>query len=261
MTATVAFLLIFASMISQIVFLFLCGKVQDRVSHYMLITAALLLFLTTGIRSNQIGFLAITNTFESLIFFSGAIALILSVYKFKARGKVLPLVYFGGTVLSIMLLAVAASPAIPKEALPPIPALRSHWLVLHVTFAFIGEAFFAFAFAASIFQIAARDERNKRIADRISYTSIGIGYPVFTAGALIFGAIWAQYAWGSYWSWDPKETWALVTWIVYTGYLHTRFVAKMKGRTSAILSIVGFCLTMFTFFGVNYLLSGLHSYG
>ena len=114
MTATVAFLLIFASMISQIVFLFLCGKVQDRVSHYMLITAALLLFLTTGIRSNQIGFLAITNTFESLIFFSGAIALILSVYKFKARGKVLPLVYFGGTVLSIMLLAVAASPAIPK---------------------------------------------------------------------------------------------------------------------------------------------------
>ena len=70
----------------------------------------------------------------------------------------------------------------------------------------------------------------------------------------------AQYAWGSYWSWDPKETWALVTWIVYTGYLHTRFVAKLKGKTSAILSIVGFCLTMFTFFGVNYLLSGLHSY-
>jgi ABC-type transport system involved in cytochrome c biogenesis permease subunit len=261
MTATVAIFLIFASMVTQIVFLFLRGKVHDRVSHYMLITAALLLFLTTGIRSNQIGFFAITNTFESLIFFSGVIALILFVYKLKARNLVLPLVYFGGTVLSIILLAVASSPNIPKVALPPIPALRSHWLVLHVTFSFIGEAFFAFAFAASVYYLSVKDEEKKKAADRITYISIGIGYPVFTAGALIFGAIWAQYAWGSYWSWDPKETWALVTWIVYTGYLHIRFVAKLKGRASAILSIIGFSLTMFTFFGVNYLLSGLHSYG
>jgi ABC-type transport system involved in cytochrome c biogenesis permease subunit len=168
MTATVAFFLIFASMVLQIVFLFLRGKVHDRVSHYMLITAALLLFLFTAIRSIQIAFFAITITFESLIFFSGVIALILFVYKLKAKDEVLPLVYFGGTVLSIILLAVASSPNIPKVALPPIPALRSHWLVLHITFAFIGEAFFAFAFAASIYQIAARDERKKEIADRIT---------------------------------------------------------------------------------------------
>lgn len=97
--------------------------------------------------------------------------------------------------------------------------------------------------------------------DRIVYTSIGIGYPIYTAGALIFGAVWAQYAWGSYWSWDPKETWALITWLVYTGYLHTRLVKKWRGNMTALLSIVGFAFTMFTFFGVNYLLSGLHSYG
>ncbi len=84
---------------------------------------------------------------------------------------------------------------------------------------------------------------------------------MFTAGALIFGAIWAQHAWGSYWSWDPKETWALITWIIYTGYLHTRFVKKMRGKGSAVISIIGFVFTIFTFFGVNYLLSGLHSYG
>jgi ABC-type transport system involved in cytochrome c biogenesis permease subunit len=261
MTATAAFILLCASLVVQIVFLFLRGKAHDRFSHFPLLGATLLLFLTTVLRSVQIEFFAITNTFESLVFFSGVIALILFIYKLKAKRSVLPLVMFGGTVLSIILLAIASSPNIPKEALPPIPALRSHWLVLHVTFSFIGEAFFAFAFAASIYFLAAKDEEKKRVADRITYTSIGIGYPVFTAGALIFGAIWAQYAWGSYWSWDPKETWALVTWIVYTGYLHTRFIAKMKGKTSAILSIVGFCLTMFTFFGVNYLLSGLHSYG
>ena len=99
----------------------------------------------------------------------------------------------------------------------------------------------------------------KRI-DKIIYTSIAIGYPIYTAGALIFGAIWAQYAWGSYWSWDPKETWALITWFIYTGYLHTRLIKKWRGKMTALLAIVGFVFTMFTFFGVNYLLSGLHSY-
>ena len=92
------------------------------------------------------------------------------------------------------------------------------------------------------------------------YTTIIIGYPIFTAGALIFGAIWAEAAWGSYWSWDPKETWALVTWLVYTAFLHSRLVMKLKGRVSAIFSLVGFIFTIFTFWGVNYLLAGLHSY-
>jgi cytochrome c-type biogenesis protein CcsB len=97
--------------------------------------------------------------------------------------------------------------------------------------------------------------------DRLVATSIGIGYPIFSAGALVFGAIWAETAWGAWWSWDPKETWALITWLIYTAYLHTRLVKGMRGRTSAILAIVGFLATVFTFFGVNYLLSGLHSYG
>ncbi len=97
--------------------------------------------------------------------------------------------------------------------------------------------------------------------DRLMATSIGIGYPIFTAGALVFGAIWAETAWGSWWSWDPKEIWALITWLIYTAYLHTRLVRKMRGRVSAVLVIVGFLATLFTFFGVNFLLSGLHSYG
>ena len=79
-------------------------------------------------------------------------------------------------------------------------------------------------------------------------------------GALIFGAVWAKVAWGDYWSWDPKEVWALITWFAYALYLHTRLVLDWKGVRTAIVAIVGFILAMFTFLGVNYLLSGLHSY-
>ncbi|HUV08506.1 MAG TPA: cytochrome c biogenesis protein CcsA, partial [Spirochaetia bacterium] len=148
-----------------------------------------------------------------------------------------------------------------KEILPPIPALQSYWLVLHVTFAFIGEAFFVVGFFAAIYFLVLKDEGRRKAVDRFMYTAIAIGYPIYTAGALIFGAIWAQSAWGKYWSWDPKETWALITWLVYTAFLHTRLIRRMRGTVSAVLVIVGFLFTLFTFFGVNFLLSGLHSYG
>jgi cytochrome c-type biogenesis protein CcsB len=168
---------------------------------------------------------------------------------------------FGATMFCLALLAVSSSPLAPKAIQPPIPALQSYWLVLHVTFSFIGEAFFVVSFVASIAFLATRNADRRTDMDRLTAAAIGIGYPVFTAGALIFGAIWAETAWGSWWSWDPKETWALITWLIYTAYLHTRLVKKMRGRTSAVISVVGFLATVFTFFGVNYLLTGLHSYG
>ena len=211
-------------------------------------------------RSIRIRFVAVTNTFESLIFFSAGIALVLFVYKLRAREKTIPFITFGATIVAIALLAIASSPVAAKEVVPPIPALQSYWLVLHVTLSFIGESFFVVAFVCAIYYLASRNEERKQRLDRLTYTTIAIGYPIFTAGALIFGAVWAQAAWGSYWSWDPKETWALITWLVYTAYLHTRFVKRLRGKVSAVLAIVGFAFTMFTFFGVNYLLAGLHSY-
>ncbi len=98
------------------------------------------------------------------------------------------------------------------------------------------------------------------ILEDISYRAIGFGLPVFTLGALVFGAIWAHRAWGAYWSWDPKETWALITWFIYAAYLHARYNSKMKGKAAAYITVLGFISTLFTYFGVNYLLSGLHSY-
>ncbi|MCX5718192.1 MAG: cytochrome c biogenesis protein CcsA [Nitrospirae bacterium] len=95
----------------------------------------------------------------------------------------------------------------------------------------------------------------------ITYKSISIGFPVFTLGGLIFGAIWADQSWGTYWSWDPKETWSLITWFVYAFFLHSRLLRGWRGKKVAIVAVLGFVVVIFTYIGVNLLLSGLHSYG
>ena len=97
--------------------------------------------------------------------------------------------------------------------------------------------------------------------DEITYKSIAIGFPIFTLGGLIFGAIWADQAWGTYWSWDPKETWSLITWFVYAFYLHSRMLRGWRGKRVAVVAVVGFMAVIFTYLGVNLLLSGLHAYG
>jgi cytochrome c-type biogenesis protein CcsB len=97
--------------------------------------------------------------------------------------------------------------------------------------------------------------------DEITYKSIAIGFPIFTLGGLIFGAIWADQAWGVYWSWDPKETWSLITWFIYAFYLHSRMIRGWRGKKAAIVAVIGFMAVIFTYLGVNLLLSGLHSYG
>jgi ABC-type transport system involved in cytochrome c biogenesis permease subunit len=260
MMATAAFLLILASAVIQIVFLLRKGRPQDPVSHWLLGLAALALLATLVVRSVQIRFAALTNTYESLVFFCAALCAVLFIMRLRTARKAQPAAQFGATLVCIVLLALSSSPLAPRGVQPPIPALRSLWLALHVAFSFAGEAFFAVSFAAAISWFAARRAETREDLDRLIVTSIGIGYPIFTAGALIFGAVWAETAWGSWWSWDPKETWALVTWLIYTAYLHVRFVRRLRGAWSAALAVAGFAAAGFTFFGVNYLLSGFHSY-
>ncbi len=100
---------------------------------------------------------------------------------------------------------------------------------------------------------------NHKVLDDLNYRAIMVGFPMLTLG-IITGAAWANYAWGTYWSWDPKETWSLITWFMYAAFLHARFTAGWRGKKAAVMAIVGFGFVIFTYFGVNYLLSGLHSY-
>jgi ABC-type transport system involved in cytochrome c biogenesis permease subunit len=259
--ATAALILIATAAVFQIAFLIRKGQTADPVSHWMLLVASLLLLAIIVDRSIIISFPAVTNTYESLVFFSAVVCALVFVLRFVMKSAVTRFILLGVTIFALALLMISSSPLAPHRIQPPIPALQSMWLVVHVTFSFVGEAFFAVSLVAAIVQLVSRNVERKAEADRITYTSVAIGYPIFTAGALIFGAIWAEVAWGQWWSWDPKETWALITWLVYTAYLHTRLVRRLRGRLSAVLAIIGFAITLFTFFGVNFLLSGLHSYG
>lgn len=154
---------------------------------------------------------------------------------------------------------------------PVMPALRSYWLSVHVSAAVIAYGSFAMSFAVAVayllkdkaevdFQSRINQELPAlKVLDTICYKLIFVGLPFLTI-MLVTGAVWAEYAWGSFWSWDPKETWALITWLVYAAYLHTRFMIGFKGKRAAWLAVLGFMAVIFTFFGVSYLLPGMHSY-
>jgi ABC-type transport system involved in cytochrome c biogenesis permease subunit len=259
--ATTAFGLLILSLIVQIVFLFDTKGRNDPISRWLSLCAGILLLTEIVRRSIAIHFVALTSMFESLVFLAALLAVLVPLFRLVKVTKTSKVFPFGATMLSIVFIALASSPLAPSAIRPPVPALQSGWLVLHVSFTFIGEAFFAVGLVGAILQLATRNEEKRKQNDRLTYTSIAIGYPIFTAGALIFGAIWAENAWGVWWSWDPKETWALITWLTYTAYLHFRLIRKNESKVMPILVIVGFLVAMFTFFGVNFLLPGLHSYG
>jgi len=259
MIATIAFGLLIIAQILQSVSLFRTTA-KDRISPWLALGSSILLLITVIQRSIAIKFFALTNMYESLLFLAmlaSLMAFAITRWKPTSESKALP---FSLNILAIIFLALASSPIAPSTIRPPVPALQSGWLVLHVSFTFIGEIFFAVGLVTAILQLTAKTEDNRKKFDRLTYTSIAIGYPIFTAGALVFGAIWAENAWGRWWGWDPKETWALVTWLTYTAYLHFRLVRKNTSKLMPALVILGFAIAMFTFFGVNFLLAGLHSY-
>jgi cytochrome c-type biogenesis protein CcsB len=177
----------------------------------------------------------------------------------------------GAFITFTVFMLMAAGSLLPKDAqMQMVPALKSYWLQIHVTVASLGEAAFLVAFAANIMyflkkglsptsKFSARLPETQTL-DRIAYKAIGVGYPLFTVGALFAGAIWAEQAWGSFWSWDPKEVGSLIVWLVYSAYLHARFVKGWTGMRAAILSATGFTCTILTFFA-NLILGGLHAYG
>ena len=163
------------------------------------------------------------------------------------------------------------------DVAPLVPALHSVWFIIHIVAACISAAAFNIgAIAAIMYLIRDRAERKadeagtelvgylaklptSRRLDLISYRLHAFAVPIWTF-TIVAGAIWAQYAWGRFWKWDPKETWSLITWLVYVGYLHARATAGWRGRRVAIIAVVGVITFWFNFIGVNLLFSGLHSY-
>jgi ABC-type transport system involved in cytochrome c biogenesis permease subunit len=190
-----------------------------------------------------------TNLYESLVFFSWSIlfiCLFIEPKRIFSRFVV-------GLAFLFLLSALSLGPKY-KEITPLVPALQSYWLFFHVAVCFLAYGSFALSFVVSLFYLL----KEEASLEKIVYRSIVIGFVLLALG-IITGAVWAHYAWGAYWSWDPKETWALITWLIYASYLHLRAIG-WRDKRSAWLAIIGFSACLFTYLGVNFLLPGLHSY-
>ena len=171
------------------------------------------------------------------------------------------------TLILVLGLAVTVLYVAPG---PLVPALQSYWLVIHVGMAVVAFGLFTVAAVLSGLQIVAeRAERKGRATslpasgtlDRLANRLIAVAFPIWTIGPLILGAIWAEVSWGRYWNWDPKETWALITWLAYAAYLHARATAGWKGTKASVVSLIGYGTVLFSYFAVNLIFNGLHSYG
>lgn len=240
-------------------------------------TAIALLIQTAGIGLRWvesyemgIGHAPLTNMYESVVFFAWTIIVLYLAIEWKFKTKII-----GAFAVPFAFLAMAYasfSGDISKTISPLVPALQSNWLIAHVVTCFIGYAAFTVAAAlGTMYLLKNRLSKNTtssiiqslpdlKVIDDITHKTMVFGFIWLSAG-IITGAIWANSAWGTYWSWDPKETWSLITWFLYAITLHARYTRGWGGTRIAWLALLGFISVIFTYYGVNFLLSGLHSYG
>ena len=201
--------------------------------------------------------------------FGVALMYLVLMRRYHLRWMGLPVTAFLVVVLmlDVLLLYVPAGPL--------VPALHSYWLVIHVAAAVTASGAFAVgALASGLYLVKDRAERRGTVSgylarlpeltvlDRVAYRVHAFGFPIWTFAALVAGPIWAEYAWGSYWNWDPKEVWAFITWVIYAAYLHARATAGWKGKAAAIIALVAFSSLLFNFVGINFFFGGgsMHSY-
>jgi len=218
-----------------------------------------------------IGHAPLTNMYESVVFFAWVIVILYLIIEWKFKTKII-----GAFAVPFAFLAMAYasfSTDISQTINPLVPAPQSNWLIAHVVTCFVGYAAFAVAAALGIMYLAKKmvkknGDSSSRFGtlpplatiDDIIHKTMVFGFIWLTAG-IITGAVWANSAWGTYWSWDPKETWSLITWFLYAITLHARYTRGWSGTKIAVLAIFGFMAVIFTYYGVNFLLAGLHSYG
>lgn len=212
------------------------------------------------------------NLYEASIALACFITCAALFFEVRYRTRALS-VFSSGISFFFLLFAVwvgaAFGQAEPLEFRQITPALQDNpILFIHVSMMIVSYAFFVVAFACGVLMLVQGDGQRAKYAwlpsydaaDELGYRAVTIGFPLLAAG-IILGAWWANYAWGHYWSWDPKETSALITWLVYAMYLHARALRGWRGNGIAWLLIAGFAATLFTYFGVSFIIPGLHSYG
>ena len=211
------------------------------------------------------GHLPIANPHEATSFFAWSIVFIFFITELRYRVGLL-----GSFIIPLAFLLQVLASFLSAEVRPLSPLLQSKWLGVHTLFAFLGNAAFALSFGMGVmYLVQERYVKSKHLGDlfrrlpslqsldELNYRLITWGFPLLTL-AIITGALWADTAWGSYWRWDPREVWSLITWLIYALILHARFLRGWRGRRAAILSIVGFSTILIAFFGIKLLKQGMH---
>ncbi|MEY3202176.1 MAG: hypothetical protein RIR70_1726 [Pseudomonadota bacterium] len=214
----------------------------------------------------DVGHIPVSNLYEVFVLFCLITSLIYlyyeGVYRTRQMGAFVMLVVSAATGFLLWYAFTRGA----HEIQPLIPALQSYWMKIHVPANFVGYGAFAIAAMVGVaYLLAARGVLASRlpsltVLDDVMYRAIAIGFAFFTL-ATILGALWAAEAWGTYWQWDPKETWALIVWLNYGAWLHMRLTKGLRGPLLAWWAVMGLGVTTFAFLGVNMFLSGLHSYG
>ena len=238
-----------------------------KIARWVLLAGAVVQLIAFITQYVQLGHTPVTNLHESLSFFAWCLVAFYLFFDLRYRLSVM-----GAFSSALAVITMLGSGIAPKAVEPLNPALNSWWFPLHVSFAFLGNAAFALAFGAGVmYLLQDRMLKSKHFSglyyrlpsldtlDNINYRALSFGFPLMTLG-IISGAAWAESVWGTYWSWDPKETWALMTWFVYAALLHGRLSIGWRGRRAAIFAIIGFLCLIFTFLGVNLLLNGQHTF-
>jgi len=261
----VALTFYFAATIVSITELFKGSKVTSRLMFLLVATGFAVHSFSIVYRYVTAGHIPITNPHEATSFFAWCMVLIFFLLHFRYRVGLL-----SSFVLPIVFSMMLISSMLSREIKPLSPVLQSYWLGIHTAFAFLGNAAFAMAFGIGcMYLVQEHHVKSKRLGglfgrlpslqtlDDINYRLITLGFPLLTL-AIITGALWAESAWGSFWNWDARQTWSLITWFIYAIVLHARLVAGWRGRRAAILSMIGFLTIIIAFFGIKLLRKGLH---
>jgi cytochrome c-type biogenesis protein CcsB len=219
-----------------------------------------------GIRWAESGRVPVTTFFEAANFLGMGIMLVFLIMEFRFKIAAL-----GSFMLPLVIVLMIPAFLLSKDITELNPVLKSGWLGIHTSFAVLGDAAFAFAFIVSVMYLIQEHQLKAKklgaifhrlpsldIMDTLGYKALTFGWPLFTLG-MITGSIWANSAWGTYWSWDPKETWSLITWVIYLALLHLRTIG-WRGRKMALLSILGFAFVLVSFFVVSRVNLGKHTF-
>ncbi|MEW5909180.1 MAG: c-type cytochrome biogenesis protein CcsB [Thermodesulfobacteriota bacterium] len=250
---------------SYVAYLFFQKENLNRIGFYILLAGLAAHSATIITLLVKTGHMPVRNLYETLSIAAWAVAAVFVFVRFQFNLKILGII---AAPLALIIMVIATF--FPQQPAETKAIFSNFWLMFHILTIFIADAAFALACGAGILYLV--QEQNiktktrgffyKRLPslellDSTGYACIIVGFALLTTG-LIAGFVYAKSVWGRFWSWDPKEVWSAVTWLVYAALLHERFVAGWRGKRMAVMSIIGFAVLLFTFIGVNFLLKGHH---